>query len=79
MRLKSAAFCTTVFLPNGGGSKADYVREAAYDIVQEGSYIRLRVKDKIGGQVISVPMPNVACMEFADSNWPEPGPAPVKK
>lgn len=67
MKVRMLQTIHPIFIPDGGGSTGHYFRDHVYDIVQEGGFIRLRMKDKKDGRMHSVPMANVACVEHAEA------------
>ena len=62
MKLKKVTFAAEIYPPDLGGATAKQCRDTAYDMVQEGNFIHIRTKDKTNGELVEVPMANVASM-----------------
>ena len=61
MRLTNCSFKHQIYLPNGGGGTADFVREPAHLIELEGNFVLVRNANVLKGQLTTkVPLSNVA-------------------
>jgi hypothetical protein len=65
-----------IYTPNGNGSTADYLRESEFDLLLDGSFVKVRRKGIKDARVYDIPMTNVAGLERAPA--PVEQKAPVK-
>lgn len=61
--LAYANFASHIFLPSGNGSTNDYVREPSYEIALDGARLLIRSRAVSAGQIVCVPLANVASYE----------------
>lgn len=61
--LKFASFCSPIFVPSGNGSQNDYAREPSYELALDGARVLVRSRSVKDGQIVCVPLANVASYE----------------